>query len=117
MHILTNSSKITLKSNYFAFDPLKVQTLVIEPLTEPFLTSDMDVRTTSVIGASMHNHSRIGTPFMNKDILSRDDALSNIQSDVGELDKLDTAIQQSSTDKRNMAPSRIEEGGLKSIFP
>ena len=41
-HILTNYSKMNLKSDYFAFDPVKVQTLVIAPLTEPFLTSDRD---------------------------------------------------------------------------
>ena len=108
---------MTPKRDYFAFDPLKVQTLVIAPLTEPFLTSDRDVLTTSVIGASRPNHSRIVALFMNKDILSRDDALSTVRSDVGELDKLDTAVQRSLTDKRNTAPSRIEEGTPKSIFP
>ena len=54
---------------------------------------------------------------MNKDIWSRDDALSTVRSDVGELNKLDTAVQKSSVDKSNTAPSRIEEGSLKSIFP
>ena len=112
-----NSSEITLKSNYFDFDPLKAQTLVIAPLREPFLTSDRDVRTTSVIGDSRPNHSRIDTPFMNKDIWSRDDSLSTFRRDGRKLDKLDTAVQQSSTDKRNTAPSRIEEGSLESIFP
>ena len=101
----------------FAFDPLKAQTLVISHLTEPFLASDRDVRTTSVIGDIRPNHSRIGTPFINKDIWSRDDVLSSVRSDVGELNKLDTAVQKSSTDKRNTAPSQIEEGSLKSIFP
>ena len=108
---------MTPKRDYFAFDPLKVQTLVLAPLTEPFLTSDRDIHTKSVIGDSSPNHSRIGTPFMNKDIWSRDDALITVRSDVGELDKLDTAVQQYSTDKRNTAPSRIEAGSLKSIFP
>ena len=42
-HVLMNSKDITLKSNSFAFNPLKAQTLVIAPLMEPFLTSDMDV--------------------------------------------------------------------------
>ena len=54
---------------------------------------------------------------MNKYISSRDDVRSTVRSDVGEADKLDTAVQQSLTDKRNRAPSRIEEGGPKSIFP
>ena len=105
-----------LKSDYFTFDPIKAQTLVIAPLTEPFMNSDRDIRMTSVIGASRPNHSRIVTPFMNKDISSGDDFLSTFRSDVGEADKLDTSVQQYSTDKRNMAPSRIKEGSLKSIF-
>ena len=71
-----------LKSDYFTFDPLKAQTLVIAPLTEPFLTSDRDVRTTIVIGASRPNHSRVGTPLMNKKISSGDDVLSTVRSDV-----------------------------------
>ena len=108
---------MNLKSDSFGFDPLKAQTLVIAPLTEPFLTSDRDVRTASIIGDIMPNHSRIDTPFMNKYIWSIDDALSSVRSDVGEIDKLDTAVQQSSTNKRNTEPSRIEEGSLKSIFP
>ena len=81
-----------LKSDYFTFDPLKAQTLVIAPLTKPFLTSDRDICTPIVIGASRPNHSRIGTPFMKKYISSGDDVLSTVQSDVGEADKLDTAV-------------------------
>ena len=95
---------MTLESDSFTFDPLKAQTLVIAPLTEPFMTSDREVRTTSVIGESRPNHSRILTPFMNKDISIGDDVLSTVRSDVGEANKLDTAVQQSSTDKRNTAP-------------
>ena len=71
---------------------------------EPFLTSDRDVLSTSVIGASRPNHIRIGTPFMNKYISSGDDVLSTVRSDVGESDKLNTDVQRSSTDKRNTAP-------------
>ena len=108
---------MTLESNNFTFKPLKAQTLMITPLTEPFLTSDGDVRSTIVIGASRTNHSRIVTPFMNKDISSGDDVLSTVRSDVDEADKLNTAVQRSSTNKRNTAPSRIEEGSLKIIFP
>ena len=47
--------EMTLKIDYFTFDPLKAQTLVIAPLTEPFLNSDRDVRTKSVIGDSRPN--------------------------------------------------------------
>ena len=58
--VLTKSSKMTLKTDSFPFDPFKAQTLVIAPLTEPFLTSDRDVRVLSEIGDSRPNHSRIG---------------------------------------------------------
>ena len=114
-HVLTNSSEMTLKSDSFNFDSFKAQTLMITPLTEPFLTSDRDVRTTSVIVASRPNHSRIGTPFMNKYISSGDYVLSTVRSDIGKADKLDTAVQQYLTNKRNTAPSCIEEGSPKSI--
>ena len=107
---------MTFKSNSFPFDPLKAQTLMITPLMEPFLTTDRDVRLTSVIGASMPDHSRIVSPFVNEDISSRDDVLSTVRSDIGEAEKLDTSVQRSSADKRNTAPSRIEEGSTKSIF-
>ena len=107
---------MTLESDSFTLNPLKAQTLMITPLTEPFLTSDRDVRSTSVIGASRPDHSSIVAPFMNGDISSRDDVLSTVRSDIGKAEKLDTAVQHSSTDKRNMAPSRIEEGSSKGIF-
>ena len=51
-HVLTVSSKMILKSDSFPFNPLKSKTLVIAPLTEPFLTSDRDVRVSSEIGDS-----------------------------------------------------------------
>ena len=90
---------------------------MITLLTEPFLTSDRDVRSTSVIGASRPDHSRIVAPFMNEYILIRDDVLSTVRSDIGKAEKLDTAVQKSSTDKRKTAPLRIEEGSPKIIFP
>ena len=116
MHVLTKSSEMILKSDSFPFNLLKSQTLVVAPLTEPFLTSDRDVRVSSDIGDSRSEHSKIGTPFLNKHICSGDDAFS-VQSDAGELDKLDTAVQRSSTDERNKASSQIEEGSLESICP
>ena len=78
-----------LESDYFTFDPLKAETLVVAPLIEPFLASDGDVRSTSVIGASGPDHSRIVAPGMNKYILSRNDVRSTARSDVSEADKLD----------------------------
>ena len=54
-HVLTNSGELTLKSDYFLFDPLKAETLMIATLNEPFLESDGYVRSTSIIGASRPN--------------------------------------------------------------
>ena len=114
MHVLTDSSEMILKSDSFPFYPLKSKTLVIAPLTEPFLTCDRDVRAPSEIGYSRPEHSSIGTPFLNKKIWSGDDNFS-VRIDVGKEDKLDTSVQRSSTDERNTAYSRIEEVSLKSI--
>ena len=96
---------MTLESDSFPFNPLKAQTLMITPLKEPFLTSYRNVRSTSVIGESRPEHSRIVAPFMNEDISSRNDVRSTVQSDVGEANKLGTAVQQSSSNKWNAAPS------------
>ena len=53
---------------------------------------------------------------MNQNIWSGDDNFS-IRSDVGEADKLDTAVQRSLTNERNTESSQIEEESLESIFP
>ena len=89
---------------------------MIALLTEPFLSCDRDVHASSEIGDSSTEHGRIGTPFVNKNISSGDDNFS-VRSDVGEADKLNTAVQQSSTDERNTASLQIEEDSLESIFP
>ena len=91
-HVLTNSSEVTLESDSFMFKPLKAKTLMIAHLIEPFPKSDGDVRSTSVIGASGPDHSRIVAPGINKDISSRNDVRSTARSDVSEAVKLDTAV-------------------------
>ena len=85
-------------------------------LNEPFLESDGNVRSASIIGASRPYQSRIIAPGMNEDISSRDDVQSTVRSNVGKADKLDASVQQSLSDKWNAAPSRIVEGTAKSIF-
>ena len=42
-HVLKNSSKVTLESNSFTFNPLKAKTIMVAPLIEPFLAIDGDV--------------------------------------------------------------------------
>ena len=115
-HVLTESSDMILKTESFPFNPLKSQTLVIAPLTKPFLTCDRDVRASSEIKDSRPEHSRIGTPSVNKNIWSGDKTFS-FRSDVSELDKLDTAVKKYSNDERNTASSQIEEGSLEIICP
>ena len=89
---------------------------MVASLDEPFLESNGNVRSESVIGASRPDQSRIIAPGMNGDILSRDDVWSTVRSDVGEADELDDAVQKSSSDEWNAAPSRILEGSPESIF-
>ena len=89
---------------------------MVAPFIEPFLASDGDVRSTSIIGASRPDQIMIVAPGMNADILSRNDVRSTVRSDVGKADKLDAAVQQSSSDKWNAAPLQIVEGSPKSIF-
>ena len=72
-HVLTNSGEVTLESDSFTFDPPKDKTLMVAPLIEPFLASDGDVRSTSIIGAGRPDQSRIVAPGMNEDISSRND--------------------------------------------
>ena len=102
--VLTDSGDMKLESDSFRFDPLKVETLMVSPLIEPFLDSYEDVRSTNLIGASRSDQSRIVAPGMNEDISIRNDVQSTVRSDVIEMDKLDAAVQQSSSDKWNAAP-------------
>ena len=105
-----------LKSDSFPLNPFKSKTLVIALQPQSFLSCDRNVRTSSEIGDIRPEHGRIGTPFVNKQILSGDENFS-VRSDVGEADKLDSAVQSSSTDERNTEYLQIEEESLESIFP
>ena len=89
---------------------------MVAPLNEPFLEIDGGVRSTSIIGASRPDQSRIVAQGMNEDISSRNDVRSTVRSDIGEADKLETTVQWSSSNKWNAAPLRIVEGIPKSIF-
>ena len=72
-HVLTNSGELMLESDSFTFNPLKAETLVVALLDEPFLESNGNVRSASIIGESRPDQSRIIAPGMNKDISSRND--------------------------------------------
>ena len=104
-HVLTNSGELTLKCGSFPFNPLKAETIMVASLDETFLASNGNVRSASIIGASRPDQSRIISPRMNEDILSRDDVRSTVRSNVGKADKLDATVQQSLSDEWNAAPS------------
>ena len=98
--VLTDSSKIIIKSNKFPLDSFKSQTFMIAPQNKPTLSCDRIVRALSEIGDRRIDHGRIGTPIMNKNIWSVDDNFS-VRSDVGEANKLDTSVQRYLTNERN----------------
>ena len=71
--VLTDSSKMILKTDMFPLDRFKSQTLVIASQNEPMLIYNRIVRVSSDVGKSRIDHGRIGTPIVNKNIWSEDD--------------------------------------------
>ena len=105
-YVLTDYSKMIIKSDTFPLKYFKSQTLMIASQNEPTLSCDRIVRAASEIGDSRIDQGMIGTPIMNKNIWSVDDNFS-VRSDRGEADKLDTSVQRYSTNERNTASSQI----------
>ena len=114
--LITDHSQISLKGEYFQFDKKEAPTLVLAPFVEAFLTRNWHIFTTNIVGARRPNHSRIFSPGMHEYILGGDNVRSTVRNDVRIADKLDTAVEAFTTDKRNTAFSRIVECALKSIF-
>ena len=113
--VLTASRKMIIKRDSFPLNSLKSKTLMIASKNEPFLSCNSNVRWSSKIEDSRMDHGKIGTPFVNKNILSVDENFS-VQSDVNEANKLDISVQRSSTNERNTASLQIEEKFLKVSF-
>ena len=91
-HMITNPSQVSLKTDYFAFDPEQAQTLMVTSLIEALLASNGNIRSTSILVASRTNQSRIFAPGMHEDISGRDNVQSTVRNDVREADKLDTTV-------------------------
>ena len=72
-HVLTNPDQVSLECDSFLFNPIKAQTLMVASLVKPFLTSNGDILSASIIGASRPDQSSIIAPGMNEDISGRDD--------------------------------------------
>ena len=114
--MITNPIQASLKRYSFTFDPEQAHTLMVTSLIEALLASNGNIRSTSILGASRTNHSRIFSPGMHKDISGRDDVRSTVRNDFHESDKFDTTVDRPTTNERNTASSRIEECTPKSIF-
>ena len=83
---------------------------MVASLVESFLTSNGNVRSAGIIGASQPKQIRTIAPGMNENISSRDDVWCTVRNDVGEADKLNATVQQSLTNEWNTASSQIVEG-------
>ena len=101
--MLTNPTQELLESDSFPFDPDQEKTLMVTYLVESLLASNGNVRSTSIIGASRPNQSRIFAPGMNKYISCRDYVRSTVRNDVDGADKLDTTVEGSSTDEWSLS--------------
>ena len=66
---------------------------------EAFLARNLDIGTTSILGARRPNHSQIFAPGIHKDISGRDNVRSTVHNDVRESDKLDTTVDGPMTDE------------------
>ena len=114
--MITNPRKVSLEGDSFPFDPEQAQTLMLTSLIEALLARNPNIGTTSILGASRTNQSRIFAPGMHADISGRDNVRSTVRNDVLEADKLDTTVDGPTTNERNTASSRIVECTPKSIF-
>ena len=105
-----------LKGDYFPFNKEETPTLMLTSFVEAFLTHNRNIRTKSIVGARRPNHSQIFSPGMHKDISGGDNVRSTVRNDVQIADKLDTTVEDFTTDEENTASLRIVECAPKSIF-
>ena len=89
---------------------------MVTSLIEALLESNGNIRSTSILGESRTNQSRIFAPGTNGNISSRDDVRSTVRNHVGKADKLNTTVDRPLTNERNTASSQIEECTPKSFF-
>ena len=70
--MITNPRQVSIKGDYFTFDPEQAQTLMLTSLLEALLARNRNIGTTSILGARRTNQSRIFAPGMHEDISGRD---------------------------------------------
>ena len=81
-NLVTDLNKMSLKSKSFTFHKKKSSTLIFATFLEAFLTRNVHIRTTGIVGTSRPDHSRIIAPGMHKDILRGNDVTTTVRSDV-----------------------------------
>ena len=91
---------MSIKGDSFTFDKEETPTLMLTSFVETFLTRNLHICTTSIVGARRPNHSRIFTPGMHKDISGGYNVRSNVCNDVQIADKLETTVESFMTDER-----------------
>ena len=84
--MLMNPTQVSLRSDSFPFDPEQAKTLMVTSLVEALLTSNGNIRTASILGASQNNQGRTFAPGMHEDISGRDNIRSTVHNDVDEAD-------------------------------
>ena len=117
-HVLTNSSEQLSMTSSSTLNMFQSKEFVIVSEDES-VGGNRDIICTSIYSRnSMRNHSRIGTPGVNKDIFSlRSDTTSTLLICTGIINKFDTHAHRSATQERNLELSCIEEVSVKIIFP
>ena len=114
--MITNPRQISLKGDSFPFNKEQAQTLMLTYLLEALMARNWNIGTTSILGTSRTNQSRIFAPGMHEDISGRDNVRSTFRNDVREADKLDTTVDRPTTDERNTTSLGIVECTPKSIL-
>ena len=89
---------------------------MLTSLLESLMARNQNKGTTSILGSSQTNQSRIFAPVVHKDISGRYNVQSTVRNDVRIANKLDITVDGLTTDERNTASSQIEESTPKSIF-
>ena len=77
-HLVTDHSQMSLKSYSFPFHKKEASALMFTSFIEAFLTRNQHICTAGIVGASRPNDSRIFSPGMNEDILSRNNVRSTV---------------------------------------
>ena len=116
-HVLTNSSEQLSMESLSPLNTFQSKPSVIGLQYESVGGNRNIICTLIDSRNSMGNHSRIGTPGVNRDIFGpSSNTTSNLLSCTAGIEKFDTHVHGSTTQERNLELLCIEEVGVKSIL-